>query len=67
MLVTEFPMLREIRPEQPSKVDIPILVTELGIVTIVNFVHDKNAVLLMLVIPFSIIISFWALILSKLR
>ena len=39
MLVTELPMVTELRPEQPENALLPMLVTELGIVTEVRPEH----------------------------
>ena len=45
MEVTEFGMVTEVNPIQPSKADPPMEVTELGMVTEVNPLHLPKAAL----------------------
>ena len=43
MLVTELPMVTEVKPVQPEKADSPMLVTEFGMMTEVKPVQPSKA------------------------
>ena len=40
MVVTEFPIVADVKPEQCEKADSPMLITELGILIYVKFVQS---------------------------
>ena len=50
-------MVIDVKPEQPEKAPLSILVTELGIVTDVKLLQPKKAKLLILVTEFGIVID----------
>ena len=43
MLITELGMVKEVRPLQPAKADLPMFFTELGILMEVKLLHLEKA------------------------